>query len=50
MLTFSEQSESVLGPLNLNREIENMKELLQKRSEDDLPGAGNGRRPGASRR
>ena len=30
MLTFSEQTESVLGPLNLNNEIENMKELLSR--------------------
>ncbi|MGO9122834.1 MAG: PAS domain S-box protein [Desulfomonilaceae bacterium] len=30
MLTFSEQAESVLGPLTLNDEIENMKELLSR--------------------
>ena len=30
MLTFSEQTDTRLGPLNLNREIENMKELLSR--------------------
>jgi len=30
MLTFSEQNDTMLGPLNLNREIENMKELLSR--------------------
>ncbi len=30
MLTFSEQTDTQLGPLNLNSEIENMKELLSR--------------------
>ena len=30
MLTFSEQADTMLGPLNLNREIENVKEALSE--------------------